>query len=192
LALIFGKLFEKQTMDNINKQQPEDNFKNLSHAEAQEKIKALIKMARNTCFFCTNIKTGEAFSTRPMSVQKIDDDGTLWFLSPIDSDKNEHLLHDPAVQLLFKGSDHSDFLSLYGNAVVGRDEQKIEELWEPALKTWFTEGKDDPRITVVQFTPEHGYYWDTKHAQIVSFAMQMIGAAIGKTLDDSVEGNLRP
>lgn len=187
-----GNYLKQQTMNSINKQQPEGNFENLSQAEAQAKIKALIEKAKNTCFFCTNIKTGEAFSTRPMSVQKIEEDGTLWFLSAIDSHQNQHLLHDPAVQLLFKGSDYSDFLSLYGNAVVSRDEQKIEELWKPVLKTWFTEGKGDPRITVLQFTPEHGYYWDTKHAQIVAFAKQLIGAAIGKTLDDSIEGNLHP
>ena len=182
----------KKKMDSINAQQPEKNFQNLSSIEAREKIKELIEKAKNTCFFCTNIRTGEGFSTRPMSVQKIDDDGTLWFLSPIDSHKNEDLLHDPATQLLFKGSDYSDFLSLYGKSVLSRDEGKIKELWEPLLKTWFTEGKDDPRITVIEFTPEHGYYWDTKHAQVVAFAKQVIGAAIGKTLDDSIEGNLRP
>jgi general stress protein 26 len=179
-------------MDSINQQQPEKNFENLSHAEAQEKIKDLIEKAKNTCFFCTNIRSGEPFATRPISVQQIDDDGTLWFLSAIDSHKNAQLLHDPNVQLLFKGSDYSDFLSLYGSAVVFRDEQKLEDLWEPILKTWFTEGKQDPRITIIQFTPEHGYYWDTKHAQIVAFTKQMIGAAIGKTLDDSIEGNLKP
>jgi general stress protein 26 len=89
-------------MDSINKQQPEKNFESLSDKNAQVKIKELIEKAKNTCFFCTNIKSGEPFSTRPMSVQKIDDDGTLWFLSAIDSHKNEHLLHDPTVQLLFK------------------------------------------------------------------------------------------
>ena len=179
-------------MDSINQQQSEKNRENLSSAEAREKIKELIEKAKNTCFFCTHIRTGEGFSTLPMSVQKIDENGTLWFLSPIDSHKNEDLLHDPAAQLLFKGSDYSDFLSLYGTAVVSRDEEKIRELWEPLLKTWFTEGKDDPRITVIEFTPEHGYYWDTKHAQVVAFAKQVIGAAIGKTLDDSIEGDLRP
>jgi general stress protein 26 len=179
-------------MDSINRQQPEKNREHLSDSEANEKIKQLIEKAKKTCFFCTNIKTGEPFATRPMSVQKIDDDGTLWFLSSIDSNKNEHLRDDPSVQLLFKGSDYSDFLSLYGTTHVNQDPNKIEELWEPILKTWFTEGKDDPRITVIRFTPEHGYYWDTKHAQIVAFAKQMIGAAIGKTLDDSIEGNLRP
>jgi general stress protein 26 len=179
-------------MDSINKQQPEKNRENLFSEDAHEKIKELIEKAKKTCFFCTNMKEGEPFSTRPMSVQKIDDNGTLWFLSAIDSHKNEHLLHDSTAQLLFKGSDYSDFLSIYGNATLSRDEQKIEELWEPVLKTWFTEGKKDPRITVIEFTPVSGYYWDTKHSQVVAFAKQMIGAAIGKTLDDSIEGKIQP
>lgn len=191
MALKFFPLL-KTTMDSINRNQPEKNREDLFSKEAVDKMKELIEKAKNTCFFCTDIKEFEAFSTRPMSVQQVDDRGTLWFLSPIDSHKNEHLLHDQHVQLLFKGSDYSDFLSLYGTATVGRDEAKIEELWEPILKTWFTEGKHDSRITVIEFTPISGYYWDTKHAQVIAFAKQMIGAAIGKTLDDSIEGKIQP
>lgn len=42
---------------------------------------------------------------------------------------------------------------MYGEATVSRDKPKIEELWEPIIKTWFTEGKDDLRITVIKVTP---------------------------------------
>ena len=178
-------------MDSINRQQPEDNYRDLFHKEAAEKIRDLGEKAK-TCFFCTNIKTGNAFSTRPMSVQKYDSDGTLWFLSATDSHKNLHISSDPYVQLLFKGSDYSDFLTLYGEATISQDKTKIKELWEPILKTWFTEGIDDPRISVIRFEPLEGYYWDTKHGQAVAFAKQMIGAAIGKTLDDSIEGKIKP
>jgi general stress protein 26 len=177
-------------MDSINRQQPEKNHQDLLKTQAREKIKELGDKAKN-CFFCTKIGTGSSFSTRPMSMQKIDEDGTMWFLSASDSHKNQHISEDPYVQLLFKGSDYSDFLSLYGEAMISTDKSKIKELWEPILKTWFTEGEADPRITVIRFEPIEGYYWDTKHAQVVAFAKQLIGAAIGKTLDDSIEGNLK-
>jgi len=39
--------------------------------------------------------------------------------------------------------------------------------------------------------PEEGYYWDTKHGQVVAFAKQVAGAMMGKTLDDSIEGTLK-
>lgn len=178
-------------MDSINQNQPEDNFKDLVGQEALDKIKELAKKA-SSCFFCTKITTGQPFDTRPMSAQSIDDEGNFWFLSANDSHKNEEVQQDPATQLLFQGSSYSDFLSLYGKSTVSTDKQKIDELWDPSLKVWFTEGKDDPRITVIKFTPSDGYYWDTKHNMAIALAKRTYGAIVGKTFDDSIEGNIAP
>jgi general stress protein 26 len=177
-------------MDSINKQQPEQNHANLMGAQAIDKIKALAKNAA-TCFFCTRFQAGQPVSTRPMSVQQIDDRGSLWFLSASDSHKNQELAAESNVQLLFQGSAHSDFMTIFGEASVTTDKVKIKELWEPILKTWFTEGIDDPRITVIEVRPREGYYWDTKHNRAIAFAKMAIGAATGVTLDDSIEGTLR-
>ena len=176
-------------MDSINKQQAEDNFENLHGSEAIEKIKSLTEKA-GTCFFCTHIQSGEPFVTRPMAVQQVDDDGNLWFLSADDSHKNAELSDDAAVQLLFQGSNYSDFLSLYGTATISKDKAKIKELWNPMLKTWFTEGVDDPRISLIKVDPEGGYYWDTKHSMPVGLVKRIAGAIMGKTMDDSIEGNI--
>jgi general stress protein 26 len=176
-------------MDSINAQQPEHNHSDLLGTQARNKIRELVKQA-STCFFCTAITTGKGASTRPMAVQQVDAQGDLWFLSSDDSHKNQELQRDPAVQLFFQGSAHSDFLMLYGTATISRDRAKIDELWQPILKTWFTGGKDDPRITVIRVQPAHGYYWDTKHNRAVVMAKMAIGALTGKTLDDSIEGNL--
>lgn len=177
-------------MDSINKNQPEDNHEDLFGKEAVEKMQELVKKS-SSCFFCTDIATGIPFATRPMSVQKLDDSGNFWFFSASDSHKNAEIAEDVSVQLLFQGSQYSDFMNIYGKAQITRDRAKIEELWEPSVKTWFTEGKDDPRITVIKVTPNEGYYWDTKHGAAVAFIKMMVGAAIGKTLDDSIEGTMK-
>src|ERR1700744_1500333 len=166
-------------MNSINQNQPEDNLKNLEGAEAVEKIKELADKA--TCFFCSNIKTGIPFSTRPMTVQTIDDDGNLWFLSASDSKMDSEIAKDAFVQLLFQRSQHSDFLNIYGIATISKDKEKIKELWEPIMKTWFTEGEDDPRISVIKIEPTEGYYWDNKHGNAVAFIKMAVGAVIGKT-----------
>lgn len=176
-------------MDSINKNQPEKNHEDLSNKQAVEKIKELVDKA-NSCFFCTT-PIGESIGTRPMSVQRIDDSGVLWFLSPNDSYKNQDIAADAKVKLYFRGSAHSDFLYLEGTAAITEDKAKIKELWEPLLKTWFTEGQDDPRISVIGITPTNGYYWDTKHGNAVAFLKIIAGALSGKTLDDSIEGNLK-
>lgn len=177
-------------MDSINREQPEDNFENLQGSEAGEKIYELADKT-NTCFFTTLIQTGKPLRVRPMAVQKKDKAGNFWFLSASDSYKNKEIAQDNRVQLLFKGSAYSDFLSIYGEATISSDKELIAELWEPILKTWFTEGIDDPRITVIQVSALEGYYWDTKHGNAVAFLKMATGALIGKTLDDSIEGNLK-
>lgn len=176
-------------MDSINQQQPEKNHEDLLGLEAGQKIQELAKSAE-TCFFTTKITTGHALTVRPMSIRKVDEDGTFWFLSAEDSNKNAEVQSDPNVQLLFQGSAHSDFLSIYGTAKVMKDKAIIKELWDPILKTWFTEGIDDYRITIIKVEPKEGYYWDNKHGNAVAFAKMLVGAAIGKTLDDSIEGKL--
>lgn len=177
-------------MDSINKQQKEENFEHLGGQKAIDKIKEQVKLSPS-CFFCTDLnKVGVPLSIRPMTVLQVDDQGNLWLLSAHDSHKNAELAEDPFVHLLFQGSAHADFLNIYGLASVSTDKEKIEELWSPLLKTWFTEGKDDPRISVIKVEPTEGYYWDNKHGNAIAFIKQTIGAALGKTLDDSVEGKL--
>jgi general stress protein 26 len=178
-------------VNSINKEQEETNEENLHNKEAVEKIKELVKSAK-TCFFCTNLQSNQPFSTRPMAVQTVDDEGNLWFLSASDSKQNHELLINSSVQLLFQGDPHTDFMSLFGQAIITRDKNKIKELWQPLAKTWFTEGEDDPRITVIKVTPSEGYYWDTKHGKYVAFAKMAVGAILGKTMDDSIEGTLKP
>ncbi|HLW20007.1 MAG TPA: pyridoxamine 5'-phosphate oxidase family protein [Cyclobacteriaceae bacterium] len=176
-------------MDSINRQQEEKNHEDLYSKEAIAKIKELVNK-NTTCFFNTRILSDQNLSSRPMSVQKVDDWGDLLFLSASDSHKNQHIQENQKVQLLFQGSQYSDFLSVFGEATISTDPALIKELWDPMLKAWFTEGVDDPRITVLRVKPTEGYYWDNKHGNAVAFIKTAIGAAIGKTMDDSIEGHL--
>jgi general stress protein 26 len=176
-------------MDSINRNQSEKNHEDLRGNRGIQKIKELVGKNKS-CFFCTRETTGDSEGVRPMSVQKIDEDGSLWFLSSRDSHKNMDLSRDPEVSLYFQGSPHSDFLFLKGTATISEDRTMIKDLWEPVLKTWFTEGENDPRISVIKVTPDNGYYWDTKHGNMVAAVKIMLGAVIGKTMDDSVEGRV--
>ena len=178
-------------MDSINRNQTEESHKDVSGNEAAKRIQEMSDDAES-CFFCTSEKGGETQGVRPMSVKKADDQGRLWFLSASDSHKNHEINADPKVRILLQGSKHAGFLMLDGLASISRDPARIEELWSPIMKTWFTEGEEDPRITVICVTPTGGYYWDNKHGELVAATKMVIGAAIGKTLDDSIEGQVRP
>jgi len=166
-----------------------EHLKSLEGQEAIDKLKELAEKAE-TCFFCSNIKTGLPFSTRPMSAQKVDPNGDIWFVSRKDSTKNNELTTDPFVQLLFQNNTYSGFLSVYGIAEISEDPKKIDEIWEPSLKTWFQGGKEDPSISILKVVPTQAYYWDTKHGTAVAFLKMAASVVVGKTMDDSIEGKL--
>jgi len=176
-------------MDSINRKQPEVNRRDLSGLDAAARLKEMAKDA-DSCFFVTQGGTGDNRGVRPMSVREADDAGQLWFLSASDSHKNAEIAANPAVKLYFQKNAHAGFLELEGYAEIITDRERIRDLWNFVLKTWFTEGEDDPRITVIRVIPRRGYYWDNKHGDAVAGAKVVVGAVIGKTLDDSIEGTL--
>ncbi len=97
----------------------------------------------------------------------------------------------PEVKLYFQGSPHADFLYLAGTAEITDDKEIIRELWTPVAKAWFTEGENDPRISAIKVTPHTGFYWDNKHGNLVAGSKILIGALLGKTLDDSIQGKIK-
>ena len=161
----------------------------LQDIEAIKKIQELVEAA-NICLFATALERAP-LSVRPMSTSKVDNEGCIWFFSKKDSEKNEHIQEDDQVQLLYSNNSSSEYLSLYGHAEIVRDRNKIEELWTPLAKAWFTEGKEDPSITLLKVTPKEGHYWDTKNGKVISLLKIAVSAITGKTSDNGVEGKVK-
>ncbi|MDB5257746.1 MAG: ral stress protein [Chitinophagaceae bacterium] len=163
-------------------------IQDLQNQEAIQKIQELVEAA-NVCLFATEL-TQAPLSVRPMSTSKVDEEGHIWFFSKKDSDKNEHILEDDQVQLLYSNNSSSEYLSLYGHAEIIRDRNKIEELWTPIVKAWFPEGKEDPSITLLKVTPQEGHYWDTKNGKIISLVKIAASVLTRKSSDNGVEGKV--
>ena len=123
-----------------------------------------------------------------MSPQEVDEDGTIWFLSDKDSEKNKEIERNSSADLLFaQGLDK--YMSLHGKAVVLFDKAKINELWGPATKAWFA-SVDDPSISIIKFTWERGQYWDKRYGEMVQLAKMGANLFTGDIINDSVEGML--
>lgn len=167
---------------------PKKNRTDLVQDEAIKKLKELIKN-ESICHFCTDLDT-LPIRTRPMSTQRVDDDGNIWFMSSKKSRKNDEIKDDSHVQLFYSNTGNYQFLSVYGKATISTDRAKIKELWSPFAKAWFTKGSDDPDITLVKVTPEKSYYWDTKSSKMVSIVKMLVSTVTGKAPDDGVEGNI--
>jgi general stress protein 26 len=170
---------------SIDQEQADHHEENLTGIDAVDRIRTLVEPTRMG--FLVTVR-----GSRPMTVLKVDAEGCLWFLSSKDSSQNADIAADPRVEFYLANPDKSEFLHLRGSASVKVEKLIVHDLWTPVAKAWFTEGEDDPRITVIHLRPSEGHYWDTKHNKLVSGAKIILGAMIGKTLDDGVTGSLAP
>lgn len=164
------------------------DVQNLSNTEAIKKIQEIAKDAA-ICLFATNL-SNLPLSARPMATQKVDDEGNIWFLSSKSGHQTGDINQDSRVQLFYADKGSSEYLSVYGEASIMYDKELAKELWSPMAKTWFTEGVDDPDLSIIKVTPSDAYYWDTKNNKVVSLIKILAGAVTGKTMDDGVKGKI--
>ena len=163
--------------------------KNLINNEAIDKLKSLVEDIE-ICLFCTDLKTDDGSTCRPMSVIKVCDQGNIWFFSEKNSDKNRAILDDNNVQLFFSHPAKSSYLVVNGEAEIILDKTKIEELWTPVAKIWFKEGKDDPNISIIKVTPTTAYYWDTDGNKMINFIKMVASVVTGTNLVNGKEGTI--
>lgn len=162
------------------------DHKDLTNNVAIDKIKDLAEDIK-TCMFCT-YQDGK-LQTRPMTLQKVDDNGHLWFLSDKKSSQNHEIDHNPKVELIF-AQPHDKFLTLHAEATIMYDRAIIKELWNPIIKVWMTEGEDDPDLSIIKVIPYEGYYWNNKNGKMIALAKMTAALISGETMDDGIEGKL--
>jgi len=161
----------------------------LQDNEAIAKLRSLIKEI-NVCLFCTNLKEDEGASCRPMSVQKVCDQGNVFFFSEKNSEKNTEISNNKNVQLFFSHPGKGSYLIVNGTATILEDQPTIDELWNPMATAWFAQGKNDPNISVLKVKPSSAYYWDTDNNRMVNFLKLVVAAASGQRADLGSEGKL--
>jgi general stress protein 26 len=162
---------------------------NLNNKEAIDKLKSLVEEIM-ICLFCTNLKTDDGATCRPMTAIKVCDQGNIWFFSEKDSDKNQAIVANKNVQLFFSHPGKSSYLVVNGEATIILDKAEIEKLWTPVAKIWFKEGKTDPTISVIKVTPTNAYYWDIDGNRMINFLKMVASVATGTNLITGHQGAL--
>lgn len=161
--------------------------RDLSNQTAIEKLKELAEGA-GICMMSTDLDA-RPIPSRPMSLQEVDANGTLWFISSKTSDKNYDLKKDAETQLFFNNDSGSEYLSVFGKAEIYTDPAHIEQHWSPAANAWF-DGKDDPDVSIIGVRPLDVRYWESEHGKLVNVALMAYSAVTGEQADDGVKGKL--
>ncbi len=145
--------------------------------ESIEKLGILIKEID----FCMLTTMDEGFlRSRPMSTQKFEFDGDLWFFTSDQTHKIEEIERDNRVNVSYADPAESRYVSVSGVAEIVKDKAKIEELWNPILKAWFPKGLDDPALCLLKVAVEKAEYWESPSGTLVQVAGFVKAIVTGK------------
>jgi len=120
----------------ILRQNEKGAFMEDTRQESIKKLNGLIKDIKIAML--TTVDFG-LLRARPMATQEAEFDGDLWFMTSSETHKTEEIQKDPRVSVTYAAPNTNTYVSVSGTAQIVSDHKKIEELWNPIYKAWFSE-----------------------------------------------------
>ena len=149
----------------------------------QEAIEKIRELTEGIDFCMLTTIDGGHMRSRPMSTQKFEFNGDLWFFTSDNTHKIAEIEKDNRVCAGYSKPEDNRYVSISGRAEVVKDRAKIEELWNPVLKAWFPEGVDDPSLCLLKIPVEQAEYWDAPSSRIVQLFEMVKAIATGTEAD---------
>ena len=134
-------------------------------AEALQKLGELIRDIRVAML--TTLTPAGTLHSRPMLTQQSAFDSFLWFFTADESAKTEEISQVQQVSLSFADPSNQRYVAVSGRARTVHDREKAQELWHPLVEAWFPGGLDDPRLALLQVSPDRAEYWDAPSGALV-------------------------
>jgi general stress protein 26 len=131
--------------------------------------------------FLTTITLDGRLTSRPMTLQEVEFDGSLWFFAERGSTPVEHITASPEVNVGV-GSGGS-WVSLTGDAVVVEDAAKKRELWNSAVEAWFPQGPDDDSVLLIKVQADSAEYWDSPGGRLATAFSFVKAKVTGERID---------
>ena len=131
------------------------------------------------CMLAT--REGGMIRSRPMAAHAERGENAIYFLTDVESHKDDEIEADPNVCLAFADASGQKYVSISGRAEVSNDRARIRELWSTPAKAWWKDA-DDPSIRVLKVVPVDAQYWDSP-GTIISY-VKMMAAAMSDSRPD--------
>lgn len=145
-----------------------------------KKLRELIKDIKYAMLTTTD--DDGSLRSRPMATLQSEFDGDLWFFTSADAPKVHEVEHHQQVNVSYAEPDKQKYVSVSGTAQLVRDRAKIEELWNPLFKAWFTQGLDDPNLALLKVSVDKAEYWDSPSSQVVRLVGFLKSIATGSSI----------
>ena len=125
----------------------------------------------------TTVDADGTLSSRPMTSQKVDEAGLLWFFVSDQANVAKNIQHSPHVNVAFAAPEDSLYVSVSGAAEIIKDPATIKSMWNPFVQAWFPDGPDDPHVALIKVRIGAAEYWDSDKSKMTQL-MEMAKAAV--------------
>ncbi|MER3553460.1 MAG: general stress protein [Meiothermus sp.] len=140
--------------------------------------------------FTTQTADGHLRS-RPMTTQEAEFDGDLWFFTSVQQELVDEIQANPAVGVVYADDDKGLWVSMMGQASVLRDEAKMKELYNPAVKAYFPDGLEDPDLRLIKVEVDQAEYWEAPHSKAARLFNLAKAALTGKRDHQGEHGKIK-
>ena len=130
---------------------------------------------------------GANLRSRPMKPHFDNPDGTIRFLTSAKTHKVDEVEANPRANAMF-ADDDGTWVSVSGRIRLSRDRDDIDELWSPDASPWFTEGKEEAIVLILE--PEMAEYWDYAGGKLKAGWELLKGAMTGAKPDIGQHGKV--
>lgn len=127
----------------------------------------------------TTLNAENKLESRPMTNQKIDEAGQLWFFVSDEAAVSKQIERNPAVNVSFSEPNDSLYVSTSGEAQLVHDREIIKAMWNPMVAAWFPKGADDPHVTLIKVKLSSAEYWDSDKSKMTQLFLMAKAAVTG-------------
>jgi general stress protein 26 len=124
------------------------------------------------------------YHSQPMTAFRDEETDTIWFFTRNDTDLAKDAKGGKPAMFTYMAKDQHVFACIHGSLSQELDREKVERWWNPVVAAWYPEGKEDPHLTMLKFTPGDGRIWVSEKG-VFGFAYEILKANITHTTPDS-------
>jgi len=125
--------------------------------ELEQKFWTALKSDMTIMLGLVGVEDGHA---RPMTAQLDGEQrGPIWFFSATDASIVQMASSPRPAVATFTAKSHDLFASVHGTLRVDNDRRMVDRLWNRFVAAWFEKGKEDPKLVLLRFDPDHAEIW---------------------------------
>ena len=130
---------------------------------------------------------GQPHHFQPMTAYFEEESRSLWFYTYKDTELLREVGDGHTGMFTFVDKDRKLWACLGGELKQSHDAARIQKFWNATVAAWYPDGKDDPRLTLLQFKPSEAEVWINDKGP-VRFGLELLKASLSHT---SADGGVR-